>query len=120
LADSPSRRQERRRFARIDLSLSASVSVSEQSWTARCLNLSAGGALLRLDSERQLPETFLLHLVLPVLGDLPVPIIARRIEVLRCRVRLAFDPLPGPLAKAVASQLLAQVKPMKRKLALLN
>jgi hypothetical protein len=70
--------------------------------------------LLRLDTERQLPETFLLHLVMPALGDMPVPVIARRIEVIGRRVRLAFDPLPGPLAKAVASQLLAQVKPLSR------
>jgi hypothetical protein len=120
LAESPSRKLERRRYARMDLSLLASVSVSEQSWSGRCLNLSAGGALLRMDAERQVPETFLLHLVMPALGDLPVPIIARRIEVLGRRVRLAFDPLPPPLAKAVASQLLSQAKPFKRPATLLN
>jgi hypothetical protein len=68
LADSPSRKQERRRYARVDLNLTASVSVEEQAWSGRCTNLSAGGALLWLDAERQLSDTFLLHLVMPALG----------------------------------------------------
>lgn len=104
--DLPGHGLERRRFARADLSLAAWVSVDEQSVGAHCLNLSAGGALLRLDEPRELPETFLLHLVMPALGDLPVPVIARRIEVAGRRVRLAFDPLPAALAKAIATQLL--------------
>jgi len=107
-SDSPGSDRERRRYPRIDLNLSAFVNVAERSFSARCLSLSAGGARLKLDANLELPEEFLLHLVLPVLGDLPVPIIARRIEVMGRRVRLAFDPLPGPLAKAVARQLLAK------------
>jgi PilZ domain len=110
LTDVPAKGIERRRYPRIDLNLSAYVNVAERSFCARCLSLSAGGALLRLDASLDLPEAFLLHLVMPVLGDLPVPMIARRIEVLSRRVRLAFDPLPGPLAKAVASQLLAKAR----------
>jgi len=39
---------------------------------------------------------------MPVLNDLPVPMIARRIEVLGRRVRLAFDPLPGRSRRRVA------------------
>jgi PilZ domain len=120
LSDSPSRPTERRRFARVDMNLSASVSVSEQAWHGQCLNLSIGGALLRLEAERQLPDTFLLHLVLPIVGDLPVPVIARRVEVLGTRVRLAFDPLPAPLATAVTSQLLSRVKAAKRRKVLPN
>jgi hypothetical protein len=107
-ADTARTGRERRRYARVDLNLSAFVNIAERSFCARCVNLSAGGALLKLDSNPELPEEFLLHLVMPVLGDLPVPIIARRIEVMGRRVRLAFDPLPGPLAKAVARQLLAK------------
>jgi hypothetical protein len=106
--DPPRTDRERRRYPRVDLNLSAYVNVAERSFCARCVSLSAGGALLGLHSSLDLPEEFLLHLVMPVLGDLPVPIIARRIEVRGRRVRLAFDPLPGPLAKAVASQLLAK------------
>jgi hypothetical protein len=107
-ADMPRSNLERRRYPRLDLNLSAFVNIAERSFSARCLSLSAGGARLKLDSTLELPEQFLLHLVMPVLGDLPVPMIARRIEVQGRRVRLAFDPLPGPLAKAVASQLLAK------------
>ena len=99
---------ERRRYPRIDVNLSASVSVADRSFSARCLSLSAGGARLELEASVGLPECFLLHLVMPVLGDLAVPMIARRVETRGRRVRLAFDPLPGPLAKAVASQLLAK------------
>jgi hypothetical protein len=106
--DNPRSDRERRRYPRIDLNLSAFVNVAEHSFAARCLSLSAGGALLKLHACLELPEEFLLHLILPVLGDLPVPMIARRIEVTGRRVRLAFDPLPGPLSKAVASQLLAK------------
>lgn len=120
LSDSPSKPTERRRFVRMDMSLTASVSVSEQSWHGQCLNLSIGGALLRMESERQLPDTFLLHLVLPIVGDLPVPVIARRIEVLGTRVRLAFDPLPAPLATAVTTQLLSRAKSAKRRQVLPN
>jgi hypothetical protein len=100
--------RERRRYPRVDLNLSAFVNIAERSFCARCLSLSAGGALLMLDVSPELPGEFLLHLVMPVLGDLPVPMIARRIEVNGRRVRLAFDPLPAPLAKAVARQLLAK------------
>ncbi len=108
LTDIPLSDRERRRYPRVDLNLSAFVNIAERSFCARCLSLSAGGALLKLDCSPELPEEFLLHLVMPVLGDLPVPMIARRIEVRGRRVRLAFDPLPGPLAKAVARQLLAK------------
>jgi hypothetical protein len=110
LTDIPLSDRERRRYPRVELNLSAFVNVAERSFCARCLSLSAGGALLKLDASLDLPDEFLLHLVMPVLNDLPVPMIARRIEVLGRRVRLAFDPLPGPLAKAVASQLLAKVR----------
>lgn len=99
------RRMERRRYLRRDINLAASVSVDEQAWNARCLNLSAGGALLKLEVERLVPETFLLHLVLPVLGDSPVPVVARRIEVRGQRVRLAFDPLPEFTGRAFEQQL---------------
>lgn len=109
-ADYPRSARERRRYPRVDLDLSATVNVHDRPFGARCLSLSAGGALLKLDLCLELPEAFLLHLVMPVLGDLPVPMFARRIEVLGRRVRLAFDPLPGPLAKAVASQLLAKMR----------
>ncbi len=108
VSDTERTARERRRYARVELNLPAFVNVAERSFCARCLSLSAGGAMLKLDSSTDLPEEFLLHLVMPVLGDLPVPIIARRVEVMGRRVRLAFDPLPGPLAKAVARQLLAK------------
>lgn len=114
LADSPARGLERRRFPRLDLLLSACINVDEHAFVARCLNLSAGGALLELERPQQLPATFVLHLRLPILGDMPQPVLARRIELYGLRVRLAFDPLPGPLAKAIASQLLANARPALR------
>jgi len=78
LTDIPLSDRERRRYPRVELNLSAYVNVAERSFCARCLSLSAGGALLKLDTSLDLPEEFLLHLVMPVLNDLPVPMIARR------------------------------------------
>jgi hypothetical protein len=105
LADLSTRGLERRRYPRVDLSLEGFIGAAEQSLPAECMNLSAGGALLRLETIQVVPETFVLHLVFPVFGDLPVPVLARRIEVAGRRVRLSFDPLPGPIARVVLRQM---------------
>lgn len=108
-------RLERRRFQRWELDRPAQLSAQEQGVGARCLDVSVGGALLRLQSEVSVPSHVLLYLTLSSLDGMPAAILARVVEVSGRKVRVAFDPLPGFVATAIAAEIRgrrrASVKP---------
>lgn len=113
------RRLERRRFQRWDLDRPARLSALEQGFAARCVDVSVGGALLRLEAETPVPAKVLLYLHLSSLPEGPAVVQARVVEVFGRRVRVSFDPLPAYVATALAAELRLRQRPASRP-ALLN
>jgi hypothetical protein len=97
-------RLERRRFQRWDLDRQATLSAQEQGIPARCLDVSVGGALLRLQAEVPVPSQVLLYLHLSSLPEGLAAVLARVVEVSGRRVRVSFDPLPAYVATALAAE----------------
>lgn len=98
-------RLERRRFQRWAIDRPAQLSAQETGIGARCLDVSVGGALLRLQSEVPVPSNVLLYLTLASLDGEPAAILARVVEVSGRKVRVAFDPLPALVASAIAAEI---------------
>ncbi len=96
---------ERRRFRRWSLDRAARLSSEEAGYAARCLDVSAGGALLRLQARAEIPERVLLYLFLSTLGGVPAVILARVVAVQGTKVRVAFDPLPAFVAQAIEAEI---------------
>ena len=96
---------ERRRFLRSSLDAPARLCAADAAFSARCLDVSLGGALLRLSGATPLPRQILLYLYLDTLGPVPAAILARVVESNGRRLRVAFDPLPGCTAHAIAHEL---------------
>lgn len=92
---------ERRRFQRWELNAPARVCAAEVGFAARCLDVSLGGALLRVKDQGSFPRELLVYLYLDSFGAAPVPIVARLVEADGRRLRVAFDPLPAPTAVAI-------------------
>lgn len=113
-------RLERRRFQRWAFDRPAQLSAQEQGVGARCLDLSVGGALLRLQSEVPVPSQVLLYLNLTTLHGAPATILARVVEVSGRKVRVAFDPLPVLVASAIAAEIRGRQRPVSHARALLN
>ncbi len=113
-------RLERRRFQRWELDRPAQVSAQEQGISARCLDLSVGGALLRLQFETPVPPHVLLYLNLSCLQGKPATILARVVEVSGRKVRVAFDPLPVLVASAIATEIRGRRHPVTPPSSLLN
>ncbi|HUB09000.1 MAG TPA: PilZ domain-containing protein [Myxococcales bacterium] len=103
ITDSP--RLERRRFPRWELDRAARVASDEAGLAARCLDVSAGGALLRLQGRAEIPPRVLVYLFLGSLGDVPAVILARVVSVQGAKLRVAFDPLPAFVARALEAEI---------------
>jgi hypothetical protein len=102
VSDSP--RLERRRFPRWELDRAARVSSDESGCAARCLDVSAGGALLRLQGQAAVAPRVLIYLFLGSLGGVPAAILARVVSVQGTKLRVAFDPLPAFVAQAIETE----------------
>ncbi|MHB8419011.1 MAG: PilZ domain-containing protein [Myxococcales bacterium] len=98
-------RLERRRFPRWTLDRAARLASEENGLAARCLDVSAGGALLRVQGGPQVPSRVLLYLFLSSLGAVPAAILARVVEIDGTKVRVAFDPLPAFVARAIEAEI---------------
>jgi hypothetical protein len=98
---------ERRRFVRAGVDRPAWIHAQDHDLGGRCLNLSVGGALIKFTVSPILPGGVLLRISLATLDQTPAPIVARVIEVHGFRVRIAFDPLPKALARAISREVLA-------------
>jgi hypothetical protein len=113
-------RLERRRFQRWELDQPARVSAQEQGVSARCLDVSVGGALLRLQTEVPVPSQVLLYITLSSMPEAPVAILSRVVEVTGRKVRVAFDPLPAFVASAIAAEIRGRRRPVSQAGTLLN
>lgn len=108
-----SRHLERRRYPRWSLDRDARVASDETGHAARCLDVSAGGALLRLQQKAEIPPRVLVYLFLSSLGSVPAAILARVVAVQGAKVRVAFDPLPAFVAQAIEAEIRAS-RPVRR------
>ena len=107
--DIPAPEIERRRFQRWPLAARVKLAARESELSARCLDVSLGGALLEIDAQRldaALPGQVLLYLTLPTEAA-PLALVARLVERRRRRVRVSFDPLPAEAARALVRAIVA-------------
>jgi hypothetical protein len=101
---------DRRRFVRAEVDRPAWIHAQDHDFGGRCLSLSVGGALIKFSVNPSLPGGVLLRISLATLAQVPTPIVARVVEVYRFRVRVAFDPLPKALARAISVEVLSALR----------
>ena len=101
---------ERRRFVRAGIDQPATVCLAERNLGGRCLSLSVGGALIRFATSPVLPRGIVLELSLSTLQPGAATLSARVVEVFGSRVRIAFDPLPQALHRAISTEVLAALR----------
>lgn len=86
-----------RRHDRTDLRLQATLVHADASLSCRIVNISAGGAKLRLDDGERLPEGTGVTLEIPPFGAFPARPVWRAGE----HVGIQFDGDPGAMAEVV-------------------